>query len=425
MAEICDLTTPSMLSVEQARTNIGQLIQPLEQQERVLLQAALGRVLRQDAISAIDIPPQRNSAMDGYACLGGDLYADKPNSLQVAGTAWAGKPFTGQAAPGQCVRIFTGAPVPDFADSVVAQEQVRADGGNITIPAGITPYKNIREAGSDAKRHETLISAPKQLQAADLGLLAAAGIGQASVTRRIKIGFFSTGDELAPIGQALQPGQIYDSNRYLLAGLLQDPNHDFEDLGAVKDDPEQLHARLADAAKRYDVLISTGGASVGDADYVGQTLARCGEIHFWKLAIKPGKPLAFGRIGNCWFFGLPGNPVAVLVTYQQFVRPALRQLAGLTPGGLWQLRARCETPLRKTPGRREYQRGILRQTAPGEFSVSSAGRQDSHQLKTTSQANCFIVLDSECSGVQAGETVTVEPFDAWDQQNNHDLDDFQ
>lgn len=408
MTDLCYPNHGGLLTLEQARTAIADAIVTVADTEVVELAQALGRNLAQTVVSPIDIPPQRNAAMDGYAFASGDLR--DTFELCVAGTSWAGKPFDGEIVAGQCVRIFTGAVVPEFADSVIPQEQVRRCDDLVTLPADTAIGKNIRAAGSDVGCHDTLITAPKTLTPSDLGLLAAAGIERVIVKRKLKIGFFSTGDELTPLGQPLQSGQIYDSNRYLLAGLLDDPNHDVTDLGVVKDDPQLLEQRLRDAATRFDLLISTGGASVGDADFVKQVLERCGTINFWKLAIKPGKPLAFGKIDNCWFFGLPGNPVAVLVTYNEFVKPALRQLAGAKTVNSLLLRVRCESPLRKAPGRREFQRGILRQSAAGEFTVIAAGGQDSHQLKVASLANCFIVLDADCSGIQPGDLVTVEPF---------------
>nr|WP_305888635.1 gephyrin-like molybdotransferase Glp [Methylomonas sp. SURF-2] len=402
-----------MLTVAQAKQHIRLAIQEIAERESVAIGAALGRILADDLHSAVDIPPQRNAAMDGYAFSSRQLIADQAVELQEVGTAWAGKPYQGSIGPNQCVRIFTGAVVPESADSVIAQEQIQRVGNSIHFPPGTQPFKNIRAAGSDVKQGEVLVTAPKRLSPADLGLLAAAGISSVAVKRRLKIGFFSTGDELSALGNPLRTGQIYDSNRYMLSGLLNDANHICTDLGVIADDSELLEHTLLSAAEQFDVLISSGGASVGDADFVKQALEKCGRVNFWKLAIKPGKPLAFGRIKNCWFFGLPGNPIAVLVTYRQFVKPALAQLAGNTAEMPLQLKARCESALRKSPGREEYQRGILRQTAPGEFAVKSAGPQDSHQLKVASLANCFIVLDSACAGVSAGESVTVEPFDAF------------
>lgn len=410
MSETCYPNTAQLQSADQALANIRYAISAISDQETLPLHQALGRVIVQTVVSPIDIPPQRNAAMDGYAFSSADIVPDQSFSLQMAGTSWAGKPYHGSIVNRQCVRIFTGAVVPDFADSVIAQEQVTVDGDLITLPGDTSAYKNIRASGSDVKKQERLIEPPKTLNACDLGLLAAAGIEQVTVCRRLKIGFFSTGDELAPLGRPLQDGQIYDSNRYLLAAMLNDPLHSVTDLGVVDDDPQSLENMLNEAGRSFDVLISTGGASVGDADFIQQCLQKCGKVNFWKLAIKPGKPLAFGKIQDCWFFGLPGNPVAVLVTYQQFVKPALLQLAGAPPCSPLRLQARCETALKKSPGRQEFQRGFLSQDSSGELRVTLAGQQDSHQLKVASQANCFIILDRECSGVETGQLVTVEPF---------------
>jgi len=351
--------------------------------------------------------------MDGYAFNGHALPpADDASTatLTIVGTAWAGQPFDGELKPGECVRILTGAVVPDTADSVIAQEQVERHDGNITFPRSLPLFKNIRPAGSDVALDEVLIDAPQKLGARHLALLASAGIGHIDVYRRLKIAFFSTGDELVDVTQTLKTGQIYDSNRYLLSGLLHAPNHVVTDLGIVADQPERLERLLSDAATHHDVIISTGGVSVGDADFVKQTLARCGKLDFWQLAIKPGKPLTFGRIGECWFIGLPGNPVAVWVTYEQFVKPALQQLAGAAATQKLRLPARCLDTLRKTAGRQEYQRGILQQSADGSLSVKRAGGQDSHQMQAASRANCLIVLDVDCQGIEIGESVWVEPL---------------
>ncbi|OAI01963.1 molybdopterin molybdenumtransferase MoeA [Methylomonas methanica] len=412
MTNICYPNKHDLLSVEQALLEIRQAIKAITGQELIALPQALGRILADCISSPIDVPPLRTAAMDGYAFAAGDLADGRQAELQVIGIAWAGKPFLAQQAQGQCVRIFTGAVVPEFADSVIAQEQIEINGDTVSLPADWQPYKNIRAAGSDVKQHEELITAPKKLSARDLSLLAAAGVEQISVKRKLKIGFFSTGDELVALGEPLAIGQIYDSNRYLLAGLLSDPNHTVSDLGIVADDQLKLEQTFKNAAQQHDVIISTGGASVGDADFVKQTLEKCGQVNFWKLAIKPGKPLAFGKIGDCWFFGLPGNPVAVLVTYEKFVKPALEQLAGAPPTQALRLRVRCDSRLKKSPGRQEYQRGILCQSADGELAVRLAGQQDSHQLKVASQSNCFIVLDADNTGIDAGEMVTVEPFAA-------------
>lgn len=400
------------MSVEQALLEIRQAIKAITEHELIVLPQALGRILADCVRSPIDVPPQRTAAMDGYAFAAADITAGQPAKLQMIGIAWAGQPFLARQKPGQCVRIFTGAVVPEFADSVIAQEQIEINGDTVSLPLDWQPYKNIRSAGSDVKQHEELVTAPKKLSARDLSLLAAAGVEQIRVKRKLRIGFFSTGDELVPLGEPLAIGQIYDSNRYLLAGLLSDPNHTVSDLGIVADDQLKLEQTFKNAAQQHDVIISTGGASVGDADFVKQTLEKCGQVNFWKLAIKPGKPLAFGKIDDCWFFGLPGNPVAVLVTFEKFVKPALEQLAGAPPTQALRLSVRCDSRLKKSPGRQEYQRGILYQHDDGELAVRLAGQQDSHQLKVASQSNCFIVLDADSTGIDAGEMVTVEPFSA-------------
>ncbi|WFP51346.1 molybdopterin molybdotransferase MoeA [Methylomonas sp. EFPC3] len=410
MNDICFPPQNTLLSAEQALSRIQQTLAPIATIESVELSSALGRILATDVFASIDMPPQPNAAMDGYAFAAAGLCGDAEFSLRVVGTAWAGKPFTGSLAHGECVRIFTGAVVPETADSVVAQEQTRVEADRVYFAAPCLFQKNIRSAGSDFKRQERLIAAPKKLSPRDISLLAAAGISTVEVKSRLRIGYFSTGDELAPLGSALAIGQIYDSNRYLLAALLEDPNFMANDLGVVKDDPAALEAMLVQAAAQHDALISTGGASVGDADYVKQILEKCGQVHFWKLAIKPGKPLAFGKISDCWFFGLPGNPIAVLVTYNKFVKPGLDRLLGASPAKTLQISARSDSDLRKVPGRSEYQRGVLRQLDNGEFAVTAAGTQDSHQLKVASVANCFIVLSAECDGVKRGDWVLVEPF---------------
>ncbi|ANE55574.1 gephyrin-like molybdotransferase Glp [Methylomonas sp. DH-1] len=410
MNDICFPPQNALLSAEQALSRISQTIQPLSGAEIVDLSRALGRTLAEDVFAAIDMPPQRNAAMDGYAFAAAGLSGAADFRLRMVGTAWAGKPFNGTLGLGECIRIFTGAVVPDAADSVVAQEQTRAEAEQISFFAPCLFQKNIRPAGSDFKADELLLRAPKKLTPRDIGLLAAAGIAAVKVRRRVRIGFFSTGDELAPLGAELDVGQIYDSNRYLLAAMLDDPNFEVHDLGTVKDDPLALEATLIGAAAYLDALVSTGGASVGDADYVKQVLEKCGQVNFWKLAIKPGKPLAFGKIGDCWYFGLPGNPVAVLVTYHKFVKPGLDCLLGALPRPPLQLRVRSDSQLRKVPGRSEYQRGILKQGENGELTVAAAGPQDSHQLKVASMANCFIVLDADCDGVSRGDWVLVEPF---------------
>lgn len=413
MIDPCSLETSPLLSVEGALAKIRDAIQPIMTSERVVLKSALGRVVSEDVVSPINIPYDRNSSMDGYALSSKDINYNQSFTLKLAGASWAGKPYEGELQAGQCVRIFTGAVLPNETDSVVVQEQVSADGENIVFPAHIAAYQNIREAGEDIKQGRLLCTQMKKLTPHDIGLLSAAGVYDVPVQRKLNIAFFSTGDELISIGQQPEPGKIYDSNRYALAGLLTDPCYIAVDMGAIPDDRHRLEECFKQAAQYNDVIITTGGASVGDADYVKDILASCGKINFWKIAIKPGKPLAFGKIGSCYFFGLPGNPVSVVVTFQQIVAPALRQLSGAAVSKPLRLLATCTTTLKKARGRQEFQRGILTQDENGNFFVVSTGQQGSHILSSMSQSNCYIILSAECTGVNSGEKVLVEPFGAF------------
>jgi molybdopterin molybdotransferase len=410
MIDACSLEPKPLLPLGDALDRIKTAVSPVTGTEKIPLADALGRVLAEPVYSPINIPHDRNAAMDGYAFASKDRVDGQAFMLALAGTSWAGRPFQGQLQTGQCIRIFTGAVVPKEVDSVVMQEQVQVKGQTIHFPADTRAQQNIREAGEDVRQGACLIAEPKKLTAVDLGLLASAGIGEITVTRRLKIAYFSTGDELTPLGQPLETGKIYDSNRIMLCGLLADPSYSVVDLGVIPDNRQLLEDSLIKASKNHDVIITTGGASVGEADYVKEILQKSGEVNFWKIAIKPGKPLAFGRIGDCCFFGLPGNPVAVVVTFQQIVAPALRQLSGAPFVKPLRFAAICTTALKKAPGRQEFQRGILSQNERGEFLVASAGQQGSNILSSMSQSGCYIVLPAECNGVQAGERVTVEPF---------------
>lgn len=410
MIDPCSLESRPLLTLEEALDRIKAAILPVGDSEKVDLKNALGRVLSAPVYSPIDMPHDRNAAMDGYAFCSKDAASNQPFTLALAGTSWAGRPFQGGLQAGQCVRIFTGAVVPELADSVVMQEQVHAEGSSVYFPANIKTRQNIREAGEDVLAGSLLCKPPKKLTVFDIGLLASVGIDEVAVKRPLKIAFFSTGDELTAAGQTLESGKIYDSNRYLLKGLLDDVSYSVFDGGIIADNEQLLKDTLVQAAKNFDVIITSGGASVGEADYVKGILASCGEVTFWKIAIKPGKPLAFGKIGGSYFFGLPGNPVAVITTFKQIVTPALRQLSGAPAAKPLRFVATCTSSLKKAPGRQEFQRGILTQDDKGDFFVASAGSQGSHILSSMSRCNCFIILPVECEGVQAGEKVMVEPF---------------
>lgn len=408
MTDLC--SAEPMLSVEAALARISAALQPVSGVERATLKNALGRVLAAPVRSPLDIPHDRNAAVDGYAFNSRGVDITKPFHLRLTGASWAGKPFEGQLHPGECIRIFTGAVVPDEAESVVMQEFATDGGEHIVFPASVPARRFVREIGEDVKCGEILCGAGKKLTPIELGLLASAGIYDVAVNRPVNIAFFSTGDELTGIGRPLARGKIHDSNRYILGGLLTDPCYRAADLGVIGDDMEQLEKAFLNAAENHDAIITTGGASVGEADFIQQILERLGEVHLWKIAMKPGKPLAFGKIGKAFFFGLPGNPVAVAVTFQQIVAPALQRLAGLIPSRPLRFKATTTAPLKKEPGRIEFQRGILTQNAQGEFFVTSAGGQGSHMLGSMSRSNCFIILPADCQVIRANEQVWVEPF---------------
>ncbi|WP_279461852.1 molybdopterin molybdotransferase MoeA [Aeromonas veronii] len=375
--------------------------------EQQPLPEALGRVLASDIASPLAVPPFDNSAMDGYAVRLADLASGTP--LIMAGKAFAGQPYQGEWPAGHCVRIMTGAPVPAGTDAVVMQEETQADGNRITFLAQPEPGQNIRRAGSDISKGACVLPAGTRLTPREMPLLASLGVATVAVRRPLKVAIFSTGDELKPVGTPLAHGDIYDSNRYGVRAMLARMGCNCLDLGIIPDDPAQLRAAFIRADEEADVLITTGGVSVGEADFTKQLLDELGEIGFWKLAIKPGKPFAFGRLPRAWFFGLPGNPVSAMVTFDQLVQPALAKLAGQHFERPLQLQAIAAEPLKKSPGRLDFQRGIMSQ-GPNGLEVRSTGSQDSAVFSSLSRANCYIVLERERGRVAVGETVTVEPF---------------
>jgi molybdopterin molybdotransferase len=401
---------PDALHVDKARAAIHACLAPVGEIERVPVRAALGRVLAEDIVPAIDVPGHDNTAMDGYAVRFADLGADV-TMLEEVGAALAGKAFAGTMAAGQCVRVTTGAVMPSGADTVVVQEVVKAHGNKISIPAGQKAKQNVRYAGEDLRKGVPVLRPGWQLRPADLGLIASLGIGEVAVRRRVRVAFFSTGDELASIGTALKTGEVYDSNRYTLHGMLERLGVEIRDLGVVRDDPEKLEAAFRDAAASADAIITTGGVSVGEADFVKPMMAKLGEALFWRIAMRPGRPMAFGRIGNAFLFGLPGNPVAVMVTFYQFVREALLLMGGRAGDcAPMLLEARPGTLRSGSPARTEYQRGVLYREG-GELRVRTTGQQGSGVLRSMSEANCFIVLEHARARVQAGEPVRVQPFE--------------
>jgi molybdopterin molybdotransferase len=406
-----DELNPGLLSVAQAQERILAAVAAVEATETLPVREALGRVLAGAVVAPLDVPSHTNSAMDGYAVRAADLPAGGVREFRVPGTSWAGRPWLAPIEPGQAVQIMTGAMVPEGADTVVMQEQVERDGDRVRIGSDHHCGQNVRAAGEDIAVGQQVFSAGKRVTAADIGVLASLGLAEVTVFRKLKVAFFSTGDELRSVGEALEPGEIYDSNRYTLYGMLSKLDVDIIDMGVVRDRRELIEQAFTTAAASADAVITSGGVSVGEADFVKETLEKLGSMSFWKIAMKPGRPVAFGNIGEAVFFGLPGNPVSVMVTWFQFVRPALLKMTGeAAPPAPFTLRARTSSPLRKHPGRFEFQRGVLEQSAPGEFVVRSAGAQGSGILRSMSEANCFILLDPDRTNVEPGEEVEVQPF---------------
>jgi len=398
------------LGVADARSAILERVQPLSGVEIQHLATALGRVLAADVISPLDVPAHDNSAMDGYALRAADLSAGGESRLQVAGTALAGKPHAGELGSGQAIRIMTGAVVPTGADTIVMQEVVRREGELLFVPPGQQAGQNVRRRGEDLAAGGVALPAGRLLGPAELGLAASLGLGELSVRRRPRVAVFSTGDEIASIGTPLGAGQIYDSNRYTLHGMLTRLGCEIVDLGVVADRPGELEAAFGHAAATADAIVTSGGVSVGDADFVRDIMARLGEAAFWRISMKPGRPMAFGRLGTALLFGLPGNPVATMVAFYQFVQPALLKLMGVSPLPEPQLfEAVSREAIRKPAGRTEFLRGRLSRV-DGRLSVSLTGAQGSGILRSMSEADCFILLDEARGDVQAGETVPVQPF---------------
>jgi molybdopterin molybdotransferase len=401
---------PNSISPEDALNNIFQSITPVKTIESVPIRKALGKIIAKDITSQLNVPSKKNSAMDGYAIKGRDIPDEGMQSLTVIGTCLAGSPFNDHVKSGECVRIMTGAVIPDGTDTVIMQEHVIAASQTISINNDTKPGENIREAGEDISIGDLVLSKGMKLTPADIGLLASLGYSEVPIFRNIKVAFFSTGDELRSVGEELDNGAIYDSNRYTLFGMLSRLDVDIIDMGVIKDDKKLIERAFTEASEKADVLLTSGGVSVGDADYIKEVLENQGKVNFWKVAMKPGRPLTFGKLDSTYFFGLPGNPVSVMVTFYQFVQPALKKLMGETYCSPIMMKVPCVTKLRKRPGRVEYQRGVLEQDATGRMIVRKTGEQGSGILRSMADANCFIVLPLESKGVKPDELVDVQLF---------------
>ena len=402
---------PESLSIDAARTRILQALTPISGSEKLPLTACCGRILATDITANIAVPGFRNSAMDGYAFRHSDTAT--ADSLEIVGKSMAGAPFTGICGDGQCIRIMTGAAVPAEFDTVVMQENTETDGDQITIHPIPSIGSNIRQAGSNIPRDTRLFRKYTRIDAAELGLLASIGINAVEVLRPLKVAYFSTGDELQPPNGTLGPGQIHDSNRYMLFALLQSPAIETLDLGILPDTLDAVTHALGEAS-HCDAVITSGGVSVGDADYVKAAVERTGKLSFWKILMKPGRPLSNGRLASgTQFFGLPGNPVSGMVTFHQFVAPALLHMLGQPYHQPLTLNATLTDPLSKLPGRVEFQRGILKVSDRGDRQVATTGLQDSHVLTSVHRANCYIELGLHSDGANRGDKVTVIPFSAF------------
>ncbi len=394
---------PNAMSVAQARQFIQQFLSPVIETENLATIQALGRVLATDIVSPSNVPNHNNSAMDGYAF----KYSEGIKIIKIIGTAFAGKAFNGVVNAGECVKIMTGAVIPQGADTVVMQERIAIKSDCITLLEVPVKGANVRLAGEDLKVGQTVLAKGHVLKPADLGLIASLGVGEVSVFRKLKVAFFSTGDELVGVGKTLETGQIYDSNRYTIFGMLSRLGAQISDLGVVPDKPDLLEKTLLKAAKENDVVITSGGVSVGEADFMKGLLAKHGQVLFWKINMKPGRPLAYGKVGNSHYFGLPGNPVSAMVTFYQFVREALICLMGSVAKPLPMFKVECMEAIKKATGRTEFQRGILFET-DGIWKVKPLPNQGSGVLSSMSAANCFIVLDDKTGNCEAGKMVNVQ-----------------
>jgi molybdopterin molybdotransferase len=409
MSDCC--SAPGLLPFEQAVNNMLKQVSPVTETLCLPIAEALNYVLAEDIASPLNVPPHDNSAMDGYAFALSSLQSNK--TLRLIGRSMAGAPFQGECKLGECIRIMTGAKMPTGCDSVEMQENVTVDSDDITFLAEKTLGSHVRKAGEDIQQGLVVLKQGRKLTSVDIGILASLGVETVDVYRKLTVALIATGDELKLPGQALLSGDIYESNSFVLAAMLEKLHVDVLNFGVIEDDFEAIKAAFVSADQQADAVISSGGVSVGDADYTKTVLDDLGEISFWKIAMKPGKPFAFGQLPHSVFFGLPGNPVSALVTFHQLALVALTKMQNAHSLQRTTLQVKCSSDLRKSPGRMDFQRGILTVNDAGENVVSSTGSQSSGVLSSLAQANCFIVLPSEQGKVKAGERVTVQLFDQY------------
>ena len=397
--------------VDAVRQSILDRIVVVKQTETIALALSLGRTLSEDVICPFNVPANDNSAMDGYA-----FFLGEPNSaalsLQIIGTIYAGRPWVGSIPTiGQCLRIMTGGVMPAQCNTVVAQEFVNVDNNQVTVPTGQSPGQNRRFAGEDLAVGKPAIAAGKKIGPAEMGLVASLGLATVTVYRRVRVAFFSSGDEILSLGDTPRDGCIYDSNRFTLIGMLSRLNVELIDMGVIADNPQALETAAKYAATQADVIISSGGVSVGAADHTRSIMQKLGEITFWQIAMRPGRPMAFGKVEEAFYFGLPGNPVAVMITFYFFVKHALERLGGNLNSDLQSVSALSDSSIRKRPGRTEYQRARASLNDKGQLTVALTGQQGSGVLSSMSQANCIVVLEHNQSSVEAGDSVKVILFE--------------
>lgn len=407
---------PQALSADRVNEFLARLVEPVPQSETVSVMDALGRVLAEDVVSPISVPPHDNSAMDGFAFDSRQMTLGKALTLRVVGTAFAGKAWQGAVGLGECLKIMTGAIMPPALDTVVPLEFVQHQDDAITLPPDVVqPGDNRRLLGEDLMAGQPALSKGQRLGPAALGLIASLGMPAVNVCRRVRVAYFSTGDEILSLGDEPREGAVFDSNRYTVFGLLSRMGVEVIDMGVIGDDPVLLEAAFCDAASKADAIITSGGVSMGEADHTKAMMKKVGDVAFWRIAMRPGRPMAVGRIEHgeksAVLFGLPGNPVAVMVTFLAFVRPALHRLMGCSGSESVLLKAHCAEPLRKKPGRTEYQRGIVFRSADGSLQVRTTGNQGSGVLSSMVQANGLIVLHHEQGNVAVGDLVDVMMFE--------------
>ncbi len=409
MSDCC--STPDLLPFTQAIENMLSQITPVTERLNLDITQAMNYVLAQNIASPLNVPNHDNSAMDGYAFALDSLH--QSNTLTLVGRSMAGAPYEGACKLGECIRIMTGAKMPNDCDSVEMQENVQVSDNDITFLKEKQRGSHVRKAGEDIQLGQKVLTKGHQLSAVDIGILASLGISEVCVYRKLTVALIATGDELKLPGQALNSGDIYESNSFVLRGMLEKLHVEVIDFGVIEDDFDAIKSAFVSADEQADAVISSGGVSVGDADYTKTVLDELGEIGFWKIAMKPGKPFAFGKLPNSAFFGLPGNPVSALVTFHQLALIALTKMQNAQPLKRTELQVKCTSDLRKSPGRMDFQRGVLSVNEQGENVVVSTGSQGSGILSSLTQANCFIVLASEQGRISAGEVVTVQLFDRY------------